>query len=46
MITDRESGKVVNPHFRQINLQFPYFTKEIGECETLYDKLIYTLKNM
>ena len=46
MITDRESGKVVNPHFRQIYLQFPYFTKEIGECETLYDKLIYTLKNM
>ena len=46
VITDRESGKVVNPHFRQIYLQFPYFTKEIGECETLYDKLIYTLKNM
>ena len=46
VIADRENGKVVNTHFRQIFLQFPYFTKELGECETLYDKLIYTLKNM
>lgn len=46
MITDRESGKVVNAHFRQIYLQFPFFKKELNECETLYDKLIYTLKNM
>ena len=46
VIADRESGKTVNPHFRQIYLQFPYFTKELNECETLYDKLIYTLKNM
>lgn len=46
VITDRENGKVINTHFRQIYLQFPYFTKELGECETLYDKLIYTLKNM
>ena len=46
MIADRESGKTVNPHFRQIYLQFPYFTKELKECNTLYDKLIYTLKNM
>lgn len=37
---------MVNPHFRQIFLQFPYFTRELKECETLYDKLIYTLKNM
>ena len=46
VIADRESGKVVNPHFRQIFLQFPYFHKELKDCETLYDKLIYTLKNM
>lgn len=46
VIADRESGKVVNPHFRQIFLQFPYFNKELKDCETLYDKLIYTLKNM
>ena len=36
----------MNPHFRQIFLQFPYFTKRLEECETLYDKLIYALKNM
>ncbi len=46
VIADRENGRVVNPHFRQIFLQFPYFTRELKECETLYDKLIYTLKNM
>ena len=46
VIADRESGKTINPHFRQIYLQFPYFEKELNECETLYDKLIYTLKNM
>ena len=46
VIADRESGKVVNAYFRQIYLQFPFFKKELNECETLYDKLIYTLKNM
>ena len=46
VITDRENGRVVNPHFRQIYLQFPYFTKELDECVTLSDKLMYALKNM
>lgn len=46
VISDRDTGKVVNPHFRQIYLQFPYFTKELENCHTLYDKLIYALKNM
>lgn len=46
IIADKDNGKIVNPHFRQIYLQFPYFTKELNDCETLYDKLIYTLKNM
>ena len=45
-IIDRETGKVINPHFRQIYLQFPYFIKELKECETLFDKWIYTLKHM
>lgn len=45
-ITDLVTGRVVNPHFRQIYLQFPYFDKRLDECENLYDKLIYTLKNM
>lgn len=46
VIADRDNGRVVNAHFRQIYLQFPFFQKELGECKTLYDKLIYTLKNM
>ena len=46
VIADRENGRVVNAHFRQIYLQFPFFQKELAECKTLYDKLIYTLKNM
>ena len=46
VLSDRDTGKVVNPHFRQIYLQFPYFTKELADCHTLYDKLIYALKNM
>ena len=46
VIADMENGKVINGRFRQIFLQFPYFKKELRDCETLYDKLIYTLKNM
>lgn len=45
-VMDCETGRMVNSHLRQIYLQFPYFTKELSECETLCDKLMYTLKNM
>ena len=46
VVADRDTGRVVNPHLRQIYLQFPYFLKELAECKTLYEKLIYALKNM
>lgn len=46
VLADRDTGRVVNPHLRQIYLQFPYFNKELAECETLYEKLMYALKNM
>ena len=46
VVADRETGVVINNHFRQIYLQFPYFNKELSECETLFDKFMYTLKNM
>ena len=29
-----------------INLQLPLFTKELAECETLFEQMIYVLKNM
>lgn len=45
-ITSRQTGKTINPHFRQIYLQFPYFTKELKDCESLYERLMFTLKNM
>lgn len=38
-ILDLESHETLNPHFRQIYLQFPYFTKELDECETLLERL-------
>jgi predicted transposase/invertase (TIGR01784 family) len=31
---------------RLIYLQLPLFTKKAKECETLFDKMIYVLKNM
>ena len=46
VVSDRDSGRVVNRNFRQIYLQFPYFTKDLDECSTLSDKLMYALKNM
>ena len=46
VLTDRDTGRVINSHLRQIYLQFPYFHKELAECETLYEKLMYALKNM
>lgn len=46
IIADRETGKQVSPHFRQIYLQFPYFKKALTDCKSLYDKLMYTLKHM
>ena len=46
VVSDRDSGRVVNRNFRQIYLQFPYFTKELDECETLLERLFYALKNM
>ena len=45
-LTDMETGRVINKHFRQIFIQFPYFTKKLEECVTLYDKLLYAIKNM
>lgn len=45
-ITSRQTGKTINPHFRQIYLQFPYFTKELKDCNSLYERLMFTLKNM
>lgn len=39
VIADSDSVKLVNAHFRQIYLQFPYFKKELEDCNTLYANL-------
>ena len=43
-ILDLESHETLNPHFRQIYLQFPYFTKELDECETLLERLEHWIR--
>lgn len=37
-IIDRDAGETVNTHFRQIYLQFHFFTKELHECDTLFER--------
>ena len=34
VLSDRDTGKIVNPHLRQIYLQFPYFAKDLSDCHT------------
>lgn len=40
VIADCDSSKLVNTPFRQIYLQFPYFKKELKDCNTFYGKFI------
>ena len=46
MLMDRETGEVVSEKVRMIYLQLPCFRKTEEECETLFDRMMYTLKNM
>lgn len=46
VVADRDTGQIINQHFRQIYLQFPLFKKELSECETLFDKFMHTLKHI
>lgn len=34
VIADRDSSKMLNSHFRQIYLQFPFFNKPLSDCVT------------
>ncbi len=45
-LMDMEHRTLFSDKVRLIYLQLPYFTKESDECETIFDKFIYTLKNM
>jgi predicted transposase/invertase (TIGR01784 family) len=45
-LIDKDTHAQLTDKVRMVYLQLPYFTKEEHECETLFDCLIYTLKNM
>ena len=40
------TGRLFSDKVRLIYLQLPYFTKDVDECDTLFDRWIYVLKNM
>ncbi len=46
LMCDVETGKLINDRLRIIFIQLPAFNKEEYECETDFEKWIYTLKNM
>ena len=46
ILADRETGKLFTDKMRQIFLALPVFKKEEEDCETNFERWIYTLKNM
>ena len=45
-LMDMKHKTLFSDKMRLIYLQLPYFTKELDDCETLFEKLIYVLKHM
>lgn len=45
-LMDMQDHKLFSEKTRMIFLQLPYFTKEVEECETIFEKIIYILKHM
>lgn len=45
-LMDMKHKTLFSDKMRLIYLQLPYFTKELDDCETLLEKLIYVLKHM
>ena len=45
-LMDMAHHTVFSDKVRLIYLQLPYFTKEVDDCETIFDKFIYILNNM
>ena len=46
ILADRETGEQFTDKMRQVFLSRPVFKKEEEECETDFERWIYTLKNM
>ena len=45
-LMDMKHHSVFSDKVRLVYLQLPYFTKDANDCNTVFDKLIYTLKNL
>lgn len=45
-LMDMKERTLFSDKVRLVYLQLPYFTKEAEECETIFEKIIYTLKHM
>ena len=45
-LMDMKERTLFSDKVRLVYLQLPYFTKEADECETIFEKIIYTLKHM
>ena len=43
---DLQRKVLFSDKMRLVFLQLPYFTKEVDDCETIFDKIIYVLKHM
>lgn len=46
ILADRDTGELFCDKLRQVFLELPRFNKSEAECETNFDRWIYTLKNM
>ena len=46
MLREKNSGAAFTDKLRFIYLNLTFFNKEVGECETDFEKWIYVLKNM
>ena len=45
-LMDMERHTMFSDKVRLVYLQLPYFTKEADDCETIFEKIIFTLKHM
>ena len=45
-LRERDTNRRVSEKLRMIYLQLPCFRKREEECETMFDRFIYTMKNM
>lgn len=46
ILADRDTGELFCNKLRQVFLELPRFNKSEAECDTNFDRWIYTLKNM